>query len=188
MQAFKRSIVAGILFCGAAAALPAMAQQPAQASAPAVLTHAADVVSVDAILAALYDTISGPAGGPRDWVRLRSLFAPDARLMAVGPAPDGGYGARSMTVEDYIARVGPVFAKTGFYEKEAARTSDAYGQIVQVFSTYESRHAPGDAKPFQRGINSIQLFSDGKRWWIVNLVWRAEDDKLPLPERYLHTH
>lgn len=166
---------------------PAYAQEAPLATAPAQIAQAADVVSVDAILAALYDTISGPAGGARDWTRLRSLFAPTARLMAVGPAPDGGYGARSMAVEDYIARVSPVFAKTGFYEKEAARATDAFGQIVHVFSTYESRHAPGDAKPFQRGINSIQLFNDGKRWWIVNLVWRAEDDKLPLPERYLHS-
>lgn len=181
MFSIERITLAAVLF----ASLPAHAQEPAPASTPSVLTQAADVASADAILAALYDTISGPAGGARDWVRLRALFAPHARLMAVGPAPDGGFAARSMSVEDYIARVTPVFAKTGFYEKEAARTTDAYGQIVHVFSTYESRRAPGDVTPFQRGINSIQLFNDGKRWWIVNLVWRAEDDKLPLPERYL---
>jgi len=184
MLRLQRIMTAAILL---GAMLGARAQEPAPATAPAALTAASDVVSVDAILAALYATISGPAGGARDWARLRSLFGPDARLMAVGPAPDGGFAARSMSVEDYIARVSPVFARTGFYEKEAARTSETYGQIVQVFSTYESRHAPADAKPFQRGINSIQLFSDGKRWWIVNLVWRAEDDKLPLPERYLRT-
>jgi hypothetical protein len=56
-----------------------------------------------------------------------------------------------------------------------------------LFSTYESRHAIGDAQPFQRGINSIQLVNDGKRWWIVNLVWRGEDERLTLPERYLRS-
>jgi hypothetical protein len=75
----------------------------------------------------------------------------------------------------------------GFFERELARTSESFGQIAQVFSTYESRHATGDAKPFQRGINSLQLVNDGKRWWVVNLVWRAEDERLPLPERYLRS-
>ena len=186
MQTFQRIITVAVLL-GGFACLPGQAQEPVPATAPAVPIQAADVASADAILAALYDTISGPAGAPRDWARLRALFRPDARLIAVGPAPAGGFGARSMSVEDYIARVAPVFARTGFYEKEAARTTDAFGQVVHVFSTYESRHAPADAKPFQRGINSIQLFNDGKRWWIVNLVWRAEDDKLPLPERYLRS-
>ena len=59
---------------------------------------------------------------------------------------------------------------------------------VHVFSTYESRHAPDDARPFQRGINSIQLYTDGARWYVLNLVWRGEDDKLQLPERYLKSH
>jgi hypothetical protein len=91
-------------------------------------------------------------------------------------------------VEDYISRNSKAFATMGFFEKEAARTTETFGQIVHVFSTYESRHAPGDAKPFQRGINSIQLYHDGKRWWIVNVLWRAEDEHLPLPERYLRSH
>jgi hypothetical protein len=184
MQVVKRIIGVLVLLCAASGAA---AQEAPVAVVPAPLAQPADVASVDAILASLYDTISGPAGAPRDWARLRSLFAPGGRLVAVGPAPEGGFRARNMSVEDYIARVAPVFAKTGFYEKEAARTSDSFGQIVQVFSTYESRHAQTDAVPFQRGINSIQLYHDGKRWWIVNLLWRAEDDKLPLPERYLRT-
>ncbi|MGB9109115.1 MAG: hypothetical protein WCC39_10565, partial [Telluria sp.] len=73
------------------------------------------------------------------------------------------------------------------FEREAARSTETFGQIVHVFSTYESRHAADDAKPFQRGINSIQLYHDGKRWWVVNVLWRAEDERLPLPERYLHS-
>jgi hypothetical protein len=148
----------------------------------------ADVASVDGIVAALYDVISGPAGQARDWDRMRSLFAPEGRLMAVGPRPataGGGYALRTMSVDDYIARNSKAFATVGFFEREAARSMDTFGQVVHVFSTYESRHAPADAQPFQRGINSIQLVYDGKRWWIANLVWRAEDAALPLPERYL---
>ncbi|TQK07046.1 hypothetical protein [Herbaspirillum sp. SJZ107] len=151
----------------------------------AVQARAADVASIDAIVAALYDVISGEAGKPRDWNRMRSLFAPEGRLMAVARRPDGEVVMRTMTVEDYIGRNTKAFATMGFFEREAARTTETFGQIAHVFSTYESRHAAGDAKPFQRGINSIQLAHDGKRWWIVNLVWRAEDKELPLPERYL---
>ena len=105
--------------------------------------------------------------------------------MAVGARPEGVYALRTMTVDDYISRNAKAFATMGFFEREAARSTEAFGQIVHVFSTYESRHAPGDAEPFQRGINSIQLVNDGKRWWIVNVLWRAEDASLRLPERYL---
>ena len=174
---------------GTPAAAPAAATAAA-AAAPAsnYQARAADVESVDGIVAALYDVISGAAGQPRNWDRMRSLFAPEGRLMAVGARPDGSYGLRGMSVEDYISRNSKAFATMGFFEKEAARTTETFGQIVHVFSTYESRHAAGDAKPFQRGINSIQLYHDGKRWWIVNVLWRGEDEHLALPERYLRSH
>jgi len=168
-------------------ASPAAVAAPAgagQAAAP-VQARSADVDSIDGIVAALYDVISGEAGKPRDWNRMRSLFAPEGRLMAVAKRPEGTVVLRTMTVEDYIGRNTKAFATMGFFEREAARTAEVFGQIAHVFSTYESRHAAGDARPFQRGINSIQLVHDGKRWWIVNLVWRAEDESLPLPERYL---
>jgi hypothetical protein len=167
------------------AAAPAAPAAPAAQVPPAA---PADVQSVDGIVAALYDVISGAAGKPRDWDRMRSLFAPEGSLMAVGARPEGSYVLRAMSVDDYISRNSKAFATMGFFEKEAARTSETFGQIVHVFSTYESRHAPGDAKPFQRGVNSIQLYHDGKRWWIVNVLWRAEDERLPLPERYLKSH
>jgi hypothetical protein len=159
-----------------------------QAPAAAVQAQASDVESIDGIIAALYDVISGPAGKPRDWNRMRSLFAPEGGLRAVGAKPDGTIATRFMTVEDYITRNSPHFAKEGFYEREAARTTEVFGQVAHVFSTYESRHATADAQPFARGINSIQLYNDGKRWWIASVVWRGEDDKLKLTERYLKSH
>jgi hypothetical protein len=191
----KRSTLLAVAIAVAAAIggiYNAKAQTAVAAAAPAAApsgyqARAADVQSVDGIVAALYDVISGAAGKPRDWDRMRSLFAPEGRLMAVGARPDGSVVLRAMSVEDYITRNSKAFATKGFFEKEAARTSETFGQIVHVFSTYESRNAPDDAKPFQRGINSIQLYHDGKRWWIVNVLWRAEDERLPLPERYLHS-
>jgi hypothetical protein len=159
-----------VLLLALAAAGSAFAQQ----------ARPADVASVDSVIAALYDTISGPAGKPRDWDRLRSLFRPDSRMVVHSPTKTS-----VLTVEDYIGRVTPVFAKTGFFESEVGRKTEQFGQIAHVFSTYQSVHAPEDAKPFQRGINSIQLLSDGQRWWVASLVWQAESDSSPLPERYL---
>lgn len=163
-------------------------QPPAQVhTAPAqpVTSREADGASVDSTVAALYEVISGPAGAARNWNRMRALFVPDAKLSMIVPQNHGGFALRPMTVEDYISRNMSTFSANGFYEREIARRTETFGQLVHVFSTYELLRAPHDTKPFMRGINSIQLVHDGKRWWIANLVWRAEDAHLALPERYL---
>lgn len=163
---------------------------PVVAATPAPMpvspaANPADVASVDSIIAAVYDVISGPAGKKRDWDRMKSLFLPGARLIPTGARQTGGYSARVLTIDEYIQRASGFFETEGFYEKEASRKTEEFGQIVHAFSTYESRHAPGDAKPFQRGINSIQLVNDGNRWWVVTIFWQGEDEKHPLPEKYL---
>lgn len=191
------SAITGALFINTKAQTPAPAPAPMApapmatptttpaVSAPALFTASpAEVASVDSIIAALYDVISGPAG-KRDWDRFRSLFIPGARLIATGVRPTNEVVSRVMTAEDYAQRNGPFFEKSGFFEREAARRTETFGNIAHVFSTYESRHARDDAKPFQRGINSIQLMNDGKRWWIVTVFWQGEDEKHPLPEKYL---
>lgn len=165
---------------------PSPASKPLTAAPPAIpAANAADVASVDSIIGAVYDVISGPAGKKRDWDRMRSLFLPGARLIPTGPRQGGGYGSRVLTVDEYIERGSAFLEKEGFFEKEVARVSEQFGQIVHAFSTYESRHTAEDAKAFQRGINSIQLMNDGKRWWIVTIFWQGEDEKTPLPEKYL---
>lgn len=187
----NRWLSAGLAAAMAAGTGIGVAAQPPQPvySVPAQpgVTREADGASVDSIVAALYGVISGPAGAPRNWNRMRALFAPDAKLMVIAPGRDGGFGLRAMTVEDYISRNMSVFNTSGFYEREIARTTESFGQLVHVFSTYELLRSPNDPKPFMRGINSIQLAHDGKRWWIANLVWRAEDAGLALPERYLQS-
>jgi hypothetical protein len=187
MTIFARAaLVIGLNSLAIGAFAQAAAPQIAVAAAPAA--RPADVASVDAIMAALYEVVSGPAGKVRDWDRLRSLFVADGKMGAIGARPAGGFGHRSMSVEDYIVRTTKPFSEAGFFETEMARTSDSFGQLTHVFSTYEARKAPADAKPFMRGINSLQLYNDGTRWWIVSLLWRAEDDKLSLPEKYLKSH
>jgi hypothetical protein len=146
----------------------------------------ADVSSLDAIMKAVYDVISGDAGKPRDWDRFRSLFYQGARLIPTNKnAQTGVIGARTLSPEDYITRVEPFFAKEGFYEREIARQVQQYGSVAHVFSTYESKHSPGDAKPFARGINSFQLLFDGKRWWVVTIYWQGETPDNLIPNKYL---
>lgn len=148
----------------------------------------ADGESIDAIIAATYDVISGPAGEKRDWNRERSLFVPGARLIPTATVPgktDVDLAPLVLDVEGYIARVEPLFEKEGFYEKEIARRVEQFGRIAHVWSTYESRHDPSEPEPFMRGINSIQLFNDGKRWWILSIYWQHESKQHPLPQEYL---
>ncbi len=144
-----------------------------------------DVASLDAIIAAAYDSISGPAGQKRDWERERSLYYPGARLIPTAkPGMSSDLAPQMLDVDGFIARVEPYFAEHGFYEKEIARHIEQFGHIAHVWSTYESRHNPDDPEPFMRGINSIQLFYDGARWWIVTIYWQQESTEHPIPAKY----
>ncbi|HKX83480.1 MAG TPA: hypothetical protein VJL58_04600 [Pyrinomonadaceae bacterium] len=147
----------------------------------------ADVASVDSIIKAVYEVISGDAGKERDWDRFRSLFVEGARLIpTTGKNKDTGLiAARIITPEEYIKRSGPFLLKEGFHEREVARRVEQYGNIAHVFSTYDSKHKVSDEKPFMRGINSFQLMNDGKRWWIVTIYWQAETQENPIPKQYL---
>ena len=147
----------------------------------------ADVASVDAILTALYDVISGPAGQPRDWNRFRSLFIPGARLIPTGRTPDGAGRVRVFDAEQYVTLASPGFEKNGFFERETARRTERFGNIVHAFSTYESKRMASDSVPFARGINSIQLWNDTRRWWVVTIFWEGERPDNPIPARYLQS-
>jgi hypothetical protein len=149
-----------------------------------------DVSSLDAIIAAAYDGISGPAGQKRDWDRERSLFLPGARLMPTSKNAgeenaNGKIRPEMLDIDGFIERSRDHVEKNGFFEKEIARRTERFGQIAHVWSTYESRHRAEDPEPFMRGINSIQLFDDGNRWWIVTIYWQHENADAPIPQKYL---
>jgi hypothetical protein len=145
-----------------------------------------DVASEDAIIAALYDVISGPACQRRDWNRFRSLFVPGARLIpTIRLAPDPKFIARVESADEYAASAQQTLEQNGFFEHEIARTVETFGNITHRFSTYESRRTAADEKPFARGINSIQLLNDGTRWWIVTVYWQAERPGNPIPPQFL---
>lgn len=156
------------------------------AAADSIPANPKDVESVDAIIGALYNVISGPAGEKRNWDRMRTLFIAEGKLMATGKRPGGGMGKRVMAVEDYIKTSGPFLEKDGFFEREIGRTMEQYGSVVHVFSTYDSKRKAEEEKPFMRGINSIQLWNDGSRWWIISVFWQAETPDNPIPAKYLN--
>jgi hypothetical protein len=163
--------------------VPARAQTPTAAAAHPARPE--DVSSIDAIIKALYDVISGPAGQARDWNRFQSLFAPNARLLPTGRGQDGVGRLRAMTPEEYGTMAGASLQKDGFFEREIGRETARFGNVVHLFSAYDSKRKADDAKPFNRGINSIQLWFDGKRWYVVSIFWEAETPENPIPAKYL---
>jgi hypothetical protein len=167
----------------AVAAQTAPAQTPAPQTTAAFQARPADVDTIEHILAAVYDVISGPPG-PRDWDRFHSLFYTDAKFILTGTGKDGIAHAKMFSADDYIKLSEPYFLKEGFFEVSISNRIENWGDIAHVWSTYESRHAKSD-KPFERGINSFQLFNDGKRWWVLNVAWQNEDPEHPIPEKYL---
>ncbi len=148
-----------------------------------------EAVSVDAIIRSLYAAVSHPPNQEPDWAIMRAIFLPAARL--IPPArPNGEF--TFLSAEEFITRVSKGIAtrreqgkETGFSEREISRKTDCFGNVCQLFSTYESRYTAADLKPFARGINAIQLVRDGNRWWIVNVLWDQEAPDKPIPAGYL---
>ena len=183
-----RSILVGVVVCTLSSSLLAgfangQAEKTAASAVAMTGPRASDVASRDAIVAALYEVISGPAG-ERDWARFRALFIPEAQLIASHKKKDGTMGYRVMTPQGYADQAGKYFLEHGFFEREVSRKLETFGSITHIFSTYESRET-ADGKPFERGINSIQLWNDGTRWWIVDVYWTGETAENPIPEKYL---
>ena len=141
--------------------------------------------TLDITISTLYDVISGEKGEARDWDLMKLLFHPDAKLIPSSKNNEGIYKARYMTVQDYIDTSGKWLVDNGFFEKEIHRVTNTFGNIAQIFSTYESFRSEKDTEPFMRGINSIQLLDDGERWWIINIYWTQESKENPIPEEYL---
>ena len=196
----RQPFLAGILALALGCAAPdtggdsAMADaEPAAAEVtempPQPMADPADVESIDAIITAVYESISGDAGVPRDWDRFRSLFLPQARLMQV--TSQHGQNGRSSSVasitpDEFATNASGSFAAEGFYENEIGSVTEQYGDIAHRFSSYASfRTDDPEEEPFNRGINSFQLLYDGDRWWVLSIFWQHEPDAGPIPAEYL---
>jgi hypothetical protein len=152
-------------------------------AAPEIKADTADVNSINGIVTALYNVITGPAG-PRDWARFRSLFKPSAQLNAKVFGIQGKPIFVQGNVEDYIANVDEYFVLNGFFEKEIGREVHQYYDIAHVFSAYDAKLATNQGT-YHRGINALQLVFDNNRWWIVNMLYNTESTRVPLPDEFL---
>ena len=137
-----------------------------------------EVRRIETLVPAIYACISGPAGAPRDWQHFRYLQRPDARSLRTVIDANGNVHAEEFDVDGYIANVEPFFANNDFCEIEIASRSERFGQVAHVWSLYEARPAPGSPILLKRGANSIQLFNDGERWWVVSTIWDNEREGL----------
>jgi hypothetical protein len=142
-----------------------------------------DVSSPDAIIKAMYETISGPAGH-RNWYRERSLYFEGARLIPIGNRVHKDSELQIMSIDEWIEDAEEYLVENDFYESEIMRQMYRFGNLVQAFSTYEARNNLEGA-PIARGINSIQLLKKDDRWWIVTVMWDNESKDNPIPEEFL---
>ena len=143
-----------------------------------------DCATLDAIMSALYASISGPSG-QRDWDRFRMLFYPGARLLRTIVSPQGEVQMSAMDLEGFIAFADPFLREHAFYERELVRQVDQFGQIAQVFSSFDSSTTAACGDSLGRGINSVQLWFDNHRWWVMNMLWDDERVGNEIPPQYL---
>jgi hypothetical protein len=144
-----------------------------------------DVRTLDGIMKAYYDVVSGPVGSRPDIDRDHTLHHPDARITLIDRKADGTATASIVTLDGFYERTGGTAPrKKAFYEREIHRQTQRIGALVHVWSTYESTETTG-GKPFSRGINSIQLFWDGARFWITSWVFDDERHGNRVPAEYL---
>ena len=168
---------------GVAQDQPKPAVAPKHVAVATVAPRPDDVATIDGMVKAYYEVVCGPAGKPRDWARDRTLYIPDLRFVAVGYDKDGKERPRITTHQEYVDSSDSL-ADQGFFEKEIHRVTERFGPIAHVWSTYESRRTE-TGPVIMRGINSIELYWDGKRWWIANAIWTDETKATPIPKEYL---
>jgi hypothetical protein len=142
-----------------------------------------DWESPEAIVHALYETISAGAGAKRDWDRYRALFLDGARL-SVAMDSSIGSGIMGMDSEELITQTESAYAATGFHEIPLVTKVEQHGLLASVMSSFEIRLRPSDKEPLMRGMNHFQLLNDGERWWIVSNVGTVETPTSPLPEAF----
>lgn len=143
-----------------------------------------DPPDLDKAVKQLYAVISGPAGQARDWQAFRDMFLPEARFVIVVKRQDGSSAVVVSSPDDYAKRSGPMLEKDGFFEKETWRSTRIYGNMAHVWTTYEGRRKEDDAKPFLKGINSVQFVKSGDKWKIAMITWTDENAAGPVPKEY----
>ena len=170
----------GILAVVACGFWVARAQKKVHVDRPIIEARAEDVNTIEGIVKASYETISGGVGVARQWGRDRTLFDPNSRSVAVGVnAKTGAVTTRGSTEQEFADEADASMVKDGFTERELKHVIKRFGNVATVLSSYEGTVASG--KVITRGVNIFQLYFDGKRWWILSMVWDEERPGNPIP-------
>lgn len=151
---------------------------------PTIEMKPEDVATIDGIIKAFYEVISGAAGQPRQWGRDKTLYSPDVRFVAMSVRDSGKPRAEIMGHAEYVNGTNDLFVKEGFIEREIGRVTRQYGNIAHIFSAYEWETTAGK-KARGRGVNSLELYNDGTRWWISTVTWEEERPNNPIPKELL---
>lgn len=156
------------------------AQENKHVERPVIPARTEDVSTIEGIVKASYEAISGGVGVPRDWGRDRTLFDPNSRSVAVQvDSRTGVITTQAKTEQDFADEADAWMVKNGFTERELAHIIKRYGSVATVLSSYEGKTGAG--RVVSRGVNIFQLYFDGKRWWILSMVWDEERPGNPIP-------
>ena len=142
--------------------------------------YAEDVKSVDAIINAYYDVVSGSSSEPWEFERDKYIHSKNAIITRL----DENGKAESHTLEAEYIPIG-LSPKEDFYEKELKRVVSKFGNISQVWSAFEIRT---DLKTESniRGLNSVQLHYENGRWFIDSWTCEMESEKNNLVTEFLN--
>jgi len=155
------------------------AQNKVHVNRPIVEARAGDVETIEGIVTTSYETISGGVGVARQWGRDRTLFDPNSRSVAIHvDTKAGAIKTESMTEQDFADRSDASLVKDEFTERELKHVIKRFGNVATVLSSYEGS---ASGKVIERGVNIFQLYFDGKRWWLLSMVWDEERPGNPIP-------
>ena len=129
-----------------------------------------DVQSIETIIDAYYEVVSGSSSDPWQFARDKYIHAKNAVITRL----DENGEAESHPLEAEYIPLG-LSPKADFYEKELKRKVSQFGNIAQVWSAFEIRTDPNIASNI-RGLNSIQLHHENGRWWIDSWTCQMESD------------
>lgn len=140
--------------------------------------------TLDGVMKAYYDVVTVKKGGKISFERDSLQHLPNVKVGWVTHTPNGSTGFKLATLKEYHQHADASLEREGFYEHEISRKVEHFGGIYHVWSTYESRNSP-NGKVIARGINSVELYFDGKRFWILGWFFDGESKANPLPAKYL---
>ena len=140
----------------------------------AVPCFADDTASVDAIIDAYYDVISGPEGFVYDADRDANIHAKEALITKF--SLDGSMQQHPFETEQALV-VSPY--ESAFFEVEVDRQVKRFGNVAHVWSEFEIKTAP-EGEAYGGGFNSISLLFMMDRWWISSWATQYKEPGVEL--------